>query len=299
VGGGTGVQECKNDGAGWGKCDCGDGQPDATESPDIVSDVPCTAGKEFEKKCYENAVFWYDDCGERLDLVESCKTPEEMCIEGVCDAGSGCQPKDHKGCEGNAIWWYDSCNQKGELVETCAENTTCANEECQESCEVHAYKACKGSDVYWYDSCDVEETLAEVCGAEAFCLGEKCVKPSYQGNWSVASTGGGSGVSFQPFVGILEYADDVAVLKEPNPFKGLPGQPDYIEYSGTITGKLMQLSGVYEDLSGTVYNTTIMVTFETSPNIGAKVPPDFFSGSYIQVIPDFGQLVFNIEGVKQ
>lgn len=304
AGGSQGVQSCSNDGTGWGKCNCGEAPlPDVAGTPDVVpsDQAGCTPNVEFDKQCYENAVFWFDDCGKRLDLVESCKTPEEMCLNGVCDAGSGCQPNDHKGCEGNAIWWYDSCNEKGELVETCGENTVCGNAECQESCTVHAYKGCSGSDVYWFDSCGVEETLAELCADTDFCLDDACVKPSYQGTWSVITTDPPDPLApFQPFVGILETIDDVVTLKEPNPFKGVEGQPDYIAYSGSITGKLMQLSGSYTDLSGNEYITNITVTFSVSPTIGSKVPPDYFEGSYIQVIPSVGiQLLYNIAGTKQ
>jgi hypothetical protein len=295
IGGGQGVQSCSNDGTGWGKCECGVApQPDTTSQLDIVSGdtEACVPSDPYVSKgCYENSVFWFDSCDEKGELIETCQVPEETCTAGECV--TGCAPNHHKGCEGNSVWWFDSCNNKGELIETCAENTTCGNGECQESCEIHAYKACKGNDVYWYDSCGVEETLAELCETDDFCVEDKCIKPSFAGTWYVEAKPANNGLgTFQPFTGPLTYVDGVATLTE-------PGFADSIEYVGDINGKVMKLNGTYEDLAGTVYNTVITVTFDISESLGAKVPPDFFKGVYIQEIGGFGQTSWNIEGVKQ
>jgi len=330
----TGAQSCTASGTGWEACNCGQVTtpppgPDATT--DGAGCTPTTA--QFEKRCYLNAVFWYDDCGTKQDqVVQQCQEPEETCVEtetdGMMNATCqvGCAPMHHKGCENNSVWWFDSCNNKGELVETCPAGSQCKDKGgndvvCEEgaNCTPHAYEKCNGPDVYWFDSCDNVESLAAQCGEQEFCLGKKCVKPSYVGNWHVSANPNykeGFG-TYQEAICTLKVEESTVcdndgaacTTDEDCGGSGICAtqltatltDPIGAVYTGTIEGKLMKLTGSYQS-GGIQVDATINVYFEISEEIGGKLPPDRFTGTQLEIV-DIGlgpmQAVWNITGKKQ
>jgi hypothetical protein len=221
-------------------------------------------------------VFWFDDCGQKGDLIEACKLPEEACEEGLCVAG--CVPMDHKGCEGNAVWWYDSCNNKGTLVESCGENTICSGDECVISCTPHAEQFCLKDSIYWYDSCGNAETPAELCDADEFCIGctvddedcdqaASCVKGFFNGDWELKANpdtkdacGLGNATYFEQTLQLQIGDGGTATGK-------IEVAGFVVEYTGSLDGKHLVLEGSYIQDPGSPtempHDETIDVEFDS------------------------------------
>jgi len=75
--------------------------------------------------CVENSVYWFDSCGEREDLVESCGFGEE-CVGDACVVP--CVSQHHKLCVDDSVFWFDSCGVIEDLVESCS--LGCLDGEC-------------------------------------------------------------------------------------------------------------------------------------------------------------------------
>ncbi len=275
-----------------------DGQVD-----DLIEDVACTpTDKYFKRGCYEGAAFWYDNCGKKADLIETCKLPEETCEEGVCVVG--CSPMDHKGCEGNAIWWYDSCDNKGQLIEACTENTICSNNECVASCTPHAETYCLDNAIYLYDSCGNAETPSEICADDEFCKGctvddepgcnqsPNCVKAFYDGNWELTADPNKKDACG---LGNAEYFDQVLNLNvDGQTATGKIQVAGFsVDFTGTLEGKHLVLEGSYTQDDGTFHEELIDVMF-TSLSTLEGTHTDKFS-----LLGFPCSLYWKIEGVKK
>jgi hypothetical protein len=303
-GDGLGVSTCSSKGTTWGPCLCG-----ATPETDAVGQVDggngdssCTpTDGNFKRDCYEGAVFWFDDCGNKGELIEACKLPEEACEEGLCVVG--CAPMDHKACEGNALWWYDSCNNKGQLIEACSENTICSGDKCVLSCTPHAEKYCLNDAIYWYDSCGNAETPAEICTKDEFCKGctvddencnqtPNCVKAFYDGEWLLTAEPNKKDACG---LGNAEYFDQVLVLTiDGTDAVGKIQVAGFdVDFTGTLEGKHLMLEGSYTQQDGTFHEELIDANF-TSLTTLEGIHTDNFS---ILAFPC--SLYWDISGVKK
>lgn len=270
LGGGQGLETCSSSGSSWGDCLCGDVDAGPAADGGAVDASDCVAtDTTFARACYEGAVFWFDECGNKGDLIEACKLPEEACEEGICV--TGCVANDHEACEGNAVWWYDSCGNKGTLVESCPENTVCANDACVASCTPHAEQFCLNDAVYWYDSCGKAETPSEICGDDEFCKGctvdepdcnenASCIKGFFNGDWSLTASpdtkdacGVGTATYFKQTLKLTIADGGIAT-------GNIKVAGFDIDFEGTLDGKHLTMVGNY-DQEGIPHVETIDVDF--------------------------------------
>ncbi len=261
--GGTGFQKCNADGTGYLPCYCG---VDAGPTPDVGP----SCASHAEQKCSDGAVYWFDDCGVREELVQECG-PGMHCEGAACvpDAPE-CASHASKACSQGAVYWFDSCGQPESLAETCAAGTHCEGGECvpdAPSCTPHATQKCDGDNVYWFNSCDEKESVAEICDPTQFCVESHCVKANFEGTWTVTadpptkSACGLGSAQFAPMDLVLTVLDSPPGAVEAH--TTVLGQT--IDYTGTLDGKKLTLQASYQTtgaLGASVYHDeTWDVTF--------------------------------------
>jgi hypothetical protein len=191
----TGVQSCLEDGAGYGACACGSVLPDGgdgdvteedsdgngTPSGDETDSDDCTP--ENFQGCDGDAIVWFDSCGAKGAVVETCVSPQTCenasCIGCEANAVSQCSPG------GDGLYWFDSCGEQGTLIAACPTGTSCVAGTCISACTPHATQECHNDDLWWFDSCGETESVAKACEEEQFCLNDACVKPFYDGVWKL------------------------------------------------------------------------------------------------------------------
>lgn len=122
------------------------------------------------KACYNGDVYWYNSCGVRGSLYESCSYD---CSGGVCITQT-CTPNDHKECYSGNLYWYDSCGDRGSLAESCSYG--CSGSQCSaQTCTQNYEKKCFNGDSYWYDSCGTLGDVAQYCDGD--CINGECQIP--------------------------------------------------------------------------------------------------------------------------
>jgi len=94
-------------------------------------DVSQFCGKRDRKGCSGDAIFWFDSCNNKEDLVQACQSGE-ICENADCH--KPCTQNSEKKCEdGDKMYSYDSCGKKGELYYNCKDNiirNQCRNGKC-------------------------------------------------------------------------------------------------------------------------------------------------------------------------
>jgi hypothetical protein len=123
----SGTQECAADGTRYAPCVCA-GASDTTEPPPNDANGDCIT--HFKKACTEDSVYWYDSCGNKEDLVETC--PEEFsCAQGACN--DPCVPQSVQKCVEDAVYWFDSCDNKQTVALQCTDEQFCQQNSCVEA----------------------------------------------------------------------------------------------------------------------------------------------------------------------
>jgi hypothetical protein len=141
--GGSGVKFCKEDGSGHGVCQ----RTQQAEAPEVP--VECTPTDEYAYKgCFENDVFYFDDCGGKELFVSQCAEGTN-CVDGGCI--SDCKAEYVTVCRDSEVVYQDSCGVDGEVVSVCGSGSVCKDGNCLEacidaSCEVGATAECTCSD---------------------------------------------------------------------------------------------------------------------------------------------------------
>ncbi len=134
-----------------------------------------TCESHYEKKCYQDDVYWYDSCDNREERKESCDSDEE-CDDGECV----CKSKDEKRCYKGDVWWYDSCGDKEKKYKECDDDEVCVDDECMD--DVECASTCSYISTcaeYGEDKCDgtcTRNTEGISCGTEMVCEEGSCVK---------------------------------------------------------------------------------------------------------------------------
>lgn len=82
--------------------------------PQVYSYDNCTSN--YEKRCHNSDVWWYDSCGNRLGLEDECRSYED-CDDGECVRD--CDRESEKRCYNNDVWWYDSCGERDYKYRNC------------------------------------------------------------------------------------------------------------------------------------------------------------------------------------
>lgn len=122
--------------------------------------------------CSENAVYWFNDCGEPVSMVQECPA-DTNCANGTC-ISNDCEPQvseSYEACFEGTVYWFDDCGQVGSAVEVCADAASCVNGACLEQCQPQAGQYCLNNAITWYDSCDQPGTVVQTCGASSICEG--------------------------------------------------------------------------------------------------------------------------------
>ncbi len=292
----VGFQVCDVDGLGWSACDCGQG-PDATGAPDAaISDGsgPCVQTDRWAGKvCVEDTVFWVDNCGVKTELVKECDAPVEACQDGDCEVV--CASKAYRACHGDDVWWFDACENKEELFKTCDGNTACSGDDCVEVCRPNASTECYNGNVWAYDSCGDRSFVQTQCDDTQFCANGACVKMVLSGNWNVVANpsskvvGGFATLTYGDSLLTLDDTAGGGVVSGTIPFLG-----STIDYTGTVTGKIMTLSGQYTDNTGTTHDELWDVTFTDINTFEGIISDDV----NLQILGPT-QVVWNITGTRQ
>ena len=138
-----------------------------------------TCQSHFEKKCFDRDPWWYNSCGDRESIVQSCGMVGGGCLNGECVITQTCESHSYKKCDGGkTIYWYDGCDKREEQYEVCSNGCEYGNSVCKTitqipSCNSHASKRCVGNTIYWYDSCGKKEEEYKYC--EKGCRNGECV----------------------------------------------------------------------------------------------------------------------------
>ena len=175
---GNNVYKCSNDGV-WEFYESCSSNEKCQDGQCIISCI-----SHYEKKCYNGDVYWYNSCGEREDLVESCdyKCENGRCTGDPCE-GVTCEDK----CDGNVRLYNGYCDPStGECIyeETYCDygcrGGKCIGNPCEGvTCEDY----CSDS-IYYYDGyCDPStgecEYLEQDCAYG--CEGDKCATDPCEG----------------------------------------------------------------------------------------------------------------------
>lgn len=290
---GSGAQSCTSAGSGWEACVCSGGGNNNSDAS--VTEADATANTT-------------PDTGTA--------NPPDTPGGGTPDAGpAACTPKADKACDGDTLVWLDSCGDFDENIESCAPAGYCSEGECIAACAHQAEKRCKGNDVYWFDSCGAEEGQAEACEPDEFCDGcdaddetcakeGQCVKGVLTGTWQVTAdpaTKDACGMGNASFLPVMMDLEVVGTT--------VTGHADVlqfsIDYSGTIDGKHLTMTGYYTETSNVLGQTiTVDHTEEYDVNFSDM---DTFSGnnadSFVMALGALGDipctLYWSVTGVKQ
>lgn len=144
------------------------------EGPSCQTPDPNCEAQSYQA-CHENAVYWYDSCDQRGDLITACGANEACERTGdTASCDSTCTDQSYQDCENNTGYWYNSCDERGELVRSCGMNETCARTgdtvSCMTTCQDQDRQGCYNGDVYWYNSCNVRGSLYRSCGSNEECV---------------------------------------------------------------------------------------------------------------------------------
>ncbi len=115
--------------------------------------------------CYNGSVYWYDSCGNIIELSEDCGG--YGCIDAdPLNIRCGCAPKAESACYNGSVYWHNSCGEVGELKEDCGEYG-CESNQCRCTTSI----GCGDGMLYWDNSCSIgnrlltEEEIRQVCPA--------------------------------------------------------------------------------------------------------------------------------------
>ena len=318
----SGAQSCNAAGTGWEACQCvggggGGSSADATTHPgddDALSTTDATGTTtpddavgpgpdDCTPSCLGGQPMLCDADGQQV-VGDPCD-PGTVCEDGVC-VDLPCEPKASEGCDGDLLVWIDSCGQLGDTIEDCSAVGYCSNGECVEACLPQHEKRCVGNDVYWFDSCGSEGGQAEACDDDEFCDGcqpedancskeGQCVKATLSGTWSVTANPSsqsvmGGDVPFLPAMISLEVdGTDVTGYAEVGVY--------VIDYTGTLTGKNLKMTGEYVESSalGDVNHVEVYDVHFSDPETFSGLNSDTFT------LPVLGDttIYWNVTGVKQ
>lgn len=82
------------------------------------------------QQCSGNAVYWYDSCGNRQDVVQICSS-NQTCSGNICANTNYCVDRSYKQCVGsNAIYWFNSCGVQQDLYQVCSAGQICSAGTC-------------------------------------------------------------------------------------------------------------------------------------------------------------------------
>jgi len=113
--------------------------------------TPCEYIKHYEKKCYNNDVYWYDSNGYRNNKYERCGSLG--CEDGECIVKEYIKHYEKK-CYNNDVYWYDSNGDRDGKYQECyglgCEDGVCKTEEFEHDVSV---------EIDAPSSADIDETV--------------------------------------------------------------------------------------------------------------------------------------------
>lgn len=98
--------------------------------------------------CEGNSIYWYDSCGNRQDLYQTCHG-NQTCKYGQCVYSAPPQPSPYVArfkvsCYANNLYWYDSNGAINSLYKICADSNACTADTCTGGACANTLK-CDGS----------------------------------------------------------------------------------------------------------------------------------------------------------
>ena len=259
-----GVQTCNENATGWGPCAGCSNTPPADAGATDTSAPPEDSGQQcltqYEKKCVDKDVYWFDSCGNQETKVESC---EIGCAAGEC--AQGCVPKSTVKCVDGQPHFFDSCGVDG---------------------GVYGAKACK----------DFEFCKDTPTGDPE---GAFCVKPYYNGNWSMTANpdtkevcGLANSIYPKQTLELTVNGQDATGVVNIQGYT--------VNYVGTVEGKTLTLTGNYtqSDITGTIEHEVVIEVVFNDPNEFEGIHSDSFELDLLGTLMPC-VVYWNVTGVKQ
>jgi eight-cysteine-cluster-containing protein len=106
---------------------------------------------QYEHRCYEGHVYWYDSCGNRESKREYC---EHGCENGECIQEQGfCGTSTYTECASDEDCAAGGCS--GQICEASDEGTvtTCEYRDCYNAAQYGLECGCYGGKCQWYEAC--------------------------------------------------------------------------------------------------------------------------------------------------
>ncbi|MEM4649563.1 MAG: hypothetical protein QXP78_02715 [Candidatus Bathyarchaeia archaeon] len=135
--------------------------------------------------CYQNSVYWFDNCGSRRDLNKTCEEGE-VCEDGECVAGmiipNECEIEGMAFCIQDYVY---NCTRSAlrnlvkQLLQDCAlDDKICQNGACVPRCipTNFTYRlGCHNGNVYWFDDCGNLREIKQQCVLGTYCSNGVCL----------------------------------------------------------------------------------------------------------------------------
>jgi hypothetical protein len=85
------------------------------------------------RDCVGNAIYWYDSCANRQDLIQDCTVFGQVCQYGQCIIKPIINTYTvhyRINCQGNNLYWYDSLGAISGLYKNCQDSNSCTLDTC-------------------------------------------------------------------------------------------------------------------------------------------------------------------------
>ena len=89
------------------------------------------------RDCAGSAIYWYDSCANRQDLIQDCASFGQACQYGQCVLNYNPAPNPNPyiayyriGCQGDSLRWYDSLGVVSGLYKNCQDANSCTIDSC-------------------------------------------------------------------------------------------------------------------------------------------------------------------------
>jgi len=146
------------------------GPPTAWEVPANSYVEFRVCGSNYEQRCVNGDVYWFDACGQQRSRAVDCPTGS-MCSASGGTASCSCTPNTETRCYNGDVYNYDSCGSRGSLAASCTGGRTCSASGGSASCGCtpNTETRCYNGDVYNYDSCGKRGSIASSCTGGQMC----------------------------------------------------------------------------------------------------------------------------------
>ena len=84
--------------------------------------------KYYEKKCYGNDVYWYDNEGTAIEVSQACLESESCTLDTCTITVLNCEENVGSVCYNNNLYYVDGCSRLGGIKTECNDNQVCVDD---------------------------------------------------------------------------------------------------------------------------------------------------------------------------